>query len=449
MDWPNLPDLLPWYTPAVKTSRDDLVVDVDKDNLVARMRRYFDPKTSNEELGRLLPVAMTKTATFDPETVRARLVKRGYSPGFLMTYAYRPLDMQWVYWELETNLLDRKREELYAARHGGNMFLTSRQKGERTREGSPFFVTSSLADYHLTRPGSTCFALFDPVPVGQPGLGFDDANAKGQRRPNLSAKALQYLETLSINPERNAGEADLIWMHVLAIGHSSGYLKENSGMLWQDWPRVPLPATRAALEASAALGRRVAALLDVEQPVKGVTTGMIDPALKVIGVITKAGTGGRPAQINDADDLALTAGWGHAGRGGITMPASGKTLPRDYTSEERAALCGESCSAGTSDPLVLLGPTTLDVSLNEKVYWRNIPTAVWEYTLGGYQVIKKWLSYREQKLLGRALRAEEARHVTDTSRRLAALLLLQPELDENYRRVKESCYDFKESQSGQ
>jgi hypothetical protein len=32
----------------------------------------------------------------------------------------------------------------------------------------------------------------------------------------------------------------------------------------------------------------------------------------------------------------------------------------------------------------------------------NVPPRVWDYTLGGYQVIKKWLNYREQSVLGRA-----------------------------------------------
>ncbi len=36
---------------------------------------------------------------------------------------------------------------------------------------------------------------------------------------------------------------------------------------------------------------------------------------------------------------------------------------------------------------------------------------VWDYTIGGYQVIKKWLSYREHKLLGRPLTTDEAREV--------------------------------------
>ena len=32
--------------------------------------------------------------------------------------------------------------------------------------------------------------------------------------------------------------------------------------------------------------------------------------------------------------------------------------------------------------------------INEVAYWRNVPTRVWGYYIGGYQVIKKWLSYR-------------------------------------------------------
>ena len=94
----------------------------------------------------------------------------------------------------------------------------------------------------------------------------------------------------------------------------------------------------------------------------------------------------------------------------------------------RAFARSSACAASARD--------TRDVYLNDTAYWRNIPANVWEYYIGGYQVIKKWLSYREQELLGRALRAEEAREVTGMARRLAAIVLMQPALDENYRCVK-------------
>ena len=67
---------------------------------------------------------------------------------------------------------------------------------------------------------------------------------------------------------------------------------------------------------------------------------------------------------------------------------------------------------------------TLGVHMNDRAYWRNVPATVWNYKLGGYQVLKKWLSYRERKVLGRPLSPEEVQHFTEIARRIAAILLL-------------------------
>lgn len=61
--------------------------------------------------------------------------------------------------------------------------------------------------------------------------------------------------------------------------------------------------------------------------------------------------------------------------------------------------------------LKLIGARTLDVYLNNLAYWKNIPLRVWGYTIGDYQTIKKWLSYREREILGRALKMDEPRAV--------------------------------------
>jgi hypothetical protein len=95
-----------------------------------------------------------------------------------------------------------------------------------------------------------------------------------------------------------------------------------------------------------------------------------------------------------------------------------------------------------NDARLLLGERTCDVYLNEAAYWRNIPLNVWEYYIGGYQAIKKWLSYREHGILGRALKPDEAREVMNMARRIAAIILLQPKLDENYRQVQAHTYDW-------
>ena len=100
------------------------------------------------------------------------------------------------------------------------------------------------------------------------------------------------------------------------------------------------------------------------------------------------------------------------------MPGQGKAVEREYAPQERAALGRHPNAVPT------LGDTAFDVYLNDRAYWRNVPRAVWEYKLGGYQVLKKWLSYRERKVLGRPLSADEVQRFSETARRIAALLAL-------------------------
>ena len=71
----------------------------------------------------------------------------------------------------------------------------------------------------------------------------------------------------------------------------------------------------------------------------------------------------------------------------------------------------------------------LDIHLNATTRWKDVPEQVWNYTLGGYQVLKKWLSYRESALLGRPLTSDEAQHFTHHVRRIASILALHDELD--------------------
>ena len=92
--------------------------------------------------------------------------------------------------------------------------------------------------------------------------------------------------------------------------------------------------------------------------------------------------------------------------------------------------------------LAQLGKDTRDIYLNDVAYWKNIPAKVWDYHIGGYQVIKKWLSYRAKPLLGRPMKVDEVEYVKEMARRIAAIILLQPELDSNYKTIKSNTYPW-------
>jgi len=403
-DWPSLPDLFPTSFPGVKTSRDGFLVDVDLDRLKQRVADYFDAGLGHEEIARRYPGVMRSTARFDARAVRDVLLQRGgpTEDGFVR-YAYRPFDTRWLYWEGDTRLLGEKSADFKPHVFEGNLWLESRER-ESKETFSRGIVSRVLADNF-----GNGLSSFFPAWLRDDGFAINEAAAR--HRPNLSLSAQRYLDRLGLGVED-------LFHHVVATLHDPAYRAANAGALRMEWPRIPLPGwpdgdaegALDALAATAARGRELAALLDSDTPVAGVTTGTLRPELASIAVPATT-DGGNMA----GDDFAVSAGWGHFGTGDAVMPGQGRAIERDYSLTERAAQ-GNATST--------LGETTFDVYLNERAYWRNVPAAVWNYQLGGYQVLKKWLSYRESKVLDRALRPEEVQHFTDTARRIAAILLL-------------------------
>ena len=398
-DWPALPDLFPVSFPGVKTSRDGFLVDTDLDRLRARVGEYFDPALSHVEIARRHPRVMKATARFDAHAVRDSLLRRGGpdESGFIR-FAYRPFDNRWLYWEKDTKLLDEKRADYRPLVFEGNRFLVAQKKPRR--EWSPPQVISPFGCLDLMDRGATCI----PVWLREEGL---DAVGGTERRANLSATAQRYLARLGLGVED-------LFHHVLATLHDPAYREANAGALRMEWPRIPLPGwpdgeaegAAHALARSAAHGRWLAALLDSEQPVSSGTGTPLRPEIAVPSTVA--------GRYMAGGDFAVTAGWGHFGAGEAVMPGRGRIVERAYRPEELKAL---------AEHVVELGETTFDVYLNGEAFWRNVPSAVWDYRLGGYQVLKKWLSYREHKVLGRKLRAEEVQHFTDTARCIGALLL--------------------------
>lgn len=416
LEWPKLPDLLPANFPGVKTSRDDFLVAPDLATIEERIRSYFDPEMPNDEMLKRYPGIMESTARFNATDVRKTLLKRGRTTETIVRFCYRPFDVRWLYWEPETKLLDEKRSEYFRQVSDGNKWLSAGQKNRKEEFYQPQ-VVSVLADHHIVESNVAMFPLLirDEAILG---------GTPGEPRPNLSPVALKYLASLPPDIDGQPVPTDSLFFHAVATLHSPAYRAENAGALRQDWPRIPLPADRDALLASAALGRRVAVLLDPETPVPGITSGTVETHLRRVAVLQAVGDAN--AALDPATDLAITAGWGHFGQGGSIMPGRGKAT--GYNDLDSGGP-----KEDTDGTPLRTGPDFFRVHLNARACWDAVPRAIWEYTLGGYQVLKKWLSYREESVLGRPLRPEEAREFTAIARRVAALLALGPDLDASYR----------------
>ena len=305
---------------------------------------------------------------------------------------------------IETGLIARPSPSYKPHVFEGNLWLGSNRR-EIHDEFSHGTTTPHLGNWKLGNWGIHFF----PAWLRDEGLGVEGDGI--QRRPNLSGAAQHYLERIGADVED-------LFHHVLAVLHDPAYREANAGALRMEWPRIPIPGwpdgdevgAAGKLAESAARGRELAALLDSDTPVPGVTSGALRPEIGVVAVPSTT-HGGNMAGA----DFEVTASWGYFGSGQAVMPGQGRVVERPYTSEERAAM---------GNLITTLGDTTFDVYLNERAYWRNVPSNVWSYKLGGYQVLKKWLSYRESKVLGRALKPDEVQHFAEVGRRVGAILAL-------------------------
>ncbi len=428
LSWPTVEELIPWSSPGVTTGRDGFVSDIDQKSLDRRIEDYLNPNFTDSEIASKYPLAFRASSGYNPSSVRLSLLADSGGTGIIYPWAYRPFDTRYLYWESQTSLLDRKRSDLVANVRAGNIAFVATQ---RDRLGyQPPYATPRLGSYNLIERACNCFLLFlaptDTVEGQVDMFAMCHWNLSGRARGTLAEMGISTEDFPLSEAEGAQGrEAANLFFHALAVMHAPAYAEENEGALRQDWPRIPvgdsisnasasaltpkspLPSQmgegiselRIKLAKSAEIGRRVAALLDPEKGVSGVTEGEILAWLRSIRLALVDGGNLRPG------DLEVTAGWGHAGQGGVVMPARGR---------------------------VVAGDGLVDVYLNDRVYVAGVPEAVWKYTLGGYQVVKKWLSYRESVLLGRALRLDEAEYLVTMCRRIAALVAMRDELDANY-----------------
>jgi hypothetical protein len=288
------------------------------------------------------------------------------------------------------------------------------------QEGFPIHFTSQLGDNDLLRGHAYFFAVAD------------------YRLYPRSSALMYHLSRRCFEPESWPDLIKRSMWHVLAIGQAPSYLAENREGLWNQWPRIPLPMIQAKDEEekeeakhllldSAELGQTLSGLMDVAEPVAGVTKGDLRREIASVGELR--GIRGSP------DDLAVTAAWGtrQAIRGYVRM-SHGRLIVRPYTLRERQERIAGALALGLHPGAAYAawGDDTRDIYLNDHVYWENIPARIWEHTIGGYPVLKKWLSYRCLTTLNRALRPDEAAYFTQTARRLAAIRLLESRLNRNY-----------------
>ena len=276
-------------------------------------------------------------------------------------------------WEEETKLLDRKRANYrpHVDRRRYVDVLDSASANNGAAEPQTYF-SRYVGARHLIERGANWY----PAWLRDDGL-IGEMDGPTQLRPNLSRAAQSYLDRLGLVVE------DMFHHFFVRAPCPRLSRGQRRGPAYgvaahpeiRAWPEGDADGAAGELAVSAARGRELAALLDSDTPVPGVTEGSLCPEIAYVAVPSTV-DGGNMA----GDDLALTASWGHYGQGEAVMPGQGRVVERPCTTDERAALGGA---------VSTLGETTFDIYLNDRAYWRNVPDTVWSYKLKGYKVARE------------------------------------------------------------
>jgi hypothetical protein len=208
---------------------------------------------------------------------------------------------------------------------------------------------------------------------------------------------------------------------VFATLHAPSYQSEHKSALSADWAHVPIPKDKNLFDRLVVAGEQVTRLLDADRDASDVIKAIVGADLaRALGPLKRI-----DAKQVRPDDLKVTVTYWGGGKGRWT--------PRAFKTDEHLATeFGDAW-----------GERTGDLFVNDCAFFANVPEQVWNYQLGGYPVLKKWLGYRQaDRRDGKPLTDDERkwiRQVHPTRRRASrAWPIAQCTLS---RRNRERVYD--------
>ena len=416
------------YNGPYEARGNSLIVHQTEKEQLQTLQNYLDETVTNEAIAQLQPRWIESAGEFNGVDTRESLKgKVKWSESTITPYFFKPFDVRLAYLDADiAPLFSRPSPFLLKSRDiPNNAFFITRAEGKKQFEGAPMLFSSVVCDRDSISGHARHFPMFIAQKLekksNKTNLALDFVEEK--IIANLSERARLYLSELDFgSPDDDAQTASLLWHHALAIGYALSYRVQHEGGLANDWPRVPLPADAENLRVSARLGARVAALLDVATPVDGIESGKFNFDLEPFGEITHRL--GKTIEEGDAC-LKVTHNWGFF-QDAKVQAGDGTIKTRVPDNREADALEKMGCARDTP---------VCDIWASEDLSWSGVPKPVWDTIIGGYLVIKKWLSYRDHRVLGRALHLSEAREIENMVRRLTCLWALENTLNASY----ESC----------
>lgn len=374
--YPKITEVFPVNSVGIVTSRDNFVIDFDREVLERRIRMFRNKEMPDELIRQTFK--LKDKSNWKLKIARENIRQDEKWKSSLSKILYRPFDTRWIFYHDE--VIERSRKEVMLHMIQENLGLITRRQMLPGHPCNYFFASNLMISDGVIRSdnkgGESLFPLYiypdlysytDQKNLYPKNL-LSHIEEQEEKRPNISSKiiaALSQAYKLKPSPEE-------IFYYIYALFYSNIYRKKYAEFLKVDFPRVPFTKD---YEVFIRLGEYGEKLVDLHL----LKSDFLTPP------------------------IARFQGQGN------NRVAKSKCIGRNYKPEEKRVYINK-----------------------DKQYFEGIEPDVWEYQIGGYQVLDKWLKDRREKKLS----LDEIKHYCKIITALKRTIEIQEEIDNIYPEVE-------------
>lgn len=253
LKWPQITEMFPINSVGIVTARDKFVIDMDKNILINRIRRFKDFKGSDDELHEYFQINRKKG--WNIRKAWDTLQEIDNLEDFILPVLYRPFDIRWIFYY--DPFIERTRSNvMHHMIQGENLGLcTARQMDKSGME--PIFIAEKIIDAHSITSATSISNLFPLYlyPNEEKNL-VDQMNGSREKEPNIPKRIFNVLE--KAYGQRPTPEE--IFYYIYAVLYSNVYREKYAEFLKVDFPRVPFTKNYEIFQKLAEYGKKLADL---------------------------------------------------------------------------------------------------------------------------------------------------------------------------------------------
>jgi len=407
----SIDEIFPFSNSGLKTHRDDFVIDLNKNDLLKRIKEFYSDSSTKEKL--IAKYDLRETASFNISEIKST---KNFDRKKIHKVLYRPFDIRHIYYG--TELIDRAREDVSHHLIGKkNISLISVRQAVSSGPYMHFGVTEHISDNRVFYSNKGIPQII-PLYLYPEDDSQQTLDGRRERTPNLDADIVQEIaEGLGLrfvpepvtasearpspdndkeHPSRTGrsldsarddspGERDSfapidLLDYIYAVLHSPTYREKYKEFLKIDFPRVPYPTDAETFWKLVKLGGELREIHLLEHPIVNdfITTYPVEGSNEISNRLTKTDPGFIP---DEEADRVSGANQAHG-----TKQKKGDRHVADAPRDDNQVI-GK-------------------VWINDNQYFGRVPEKAWNFYIGGYQPAEKWLKDRRD----RELSFEEIQH---------------------------------------